>query len=147
MSPLEFDHFFKDPVSPCSHLLRCWGLGLQHVTVRDTIQATSGRKEGLREFVHGGRIPVGPPRWQVWGALGAPEQTAPRPAVPAFSKVCPHPSEQQVGPPCSVTCGMGPMSVKCDSFATMLPAVDFQVSASGPWTRVHSWAFRPALGL
>ena len=29
-------HLFKDPVSKHSHILRCWGSGLQHGYFRDT---------------------------------------------------------------------------------------------------------------
>lgn len=36
-----FNHLFKDPISRCSHILKCWGLGSQHEFQEDTIQPTT----------------------------------------------------------------------------------------------------------
>ena len=36
MTSFYLTHLFKGPMSKCSHILRCWGLGLHHMNFRGT---------------------------------------------------------------------------------------------------------------
>ena len=38
MTSFYLNHLFKGPTSKYSHILRCWGLGLQYMNLGDTVQ-------------------------------------------------------------------------------------------------------------